>query len=133
MSIPPLISTRPRTAFDRISLYFQTYIYIYNSTGCRTFCSPSFRSNLINRFAPISLTQLLIQVFFFFRKVPNNYSSRHSVLFVHVNRCIIIRNLFHFAHKDDGILFEVSNNFFNDQLSSKYRPISFRVVNVPGD
>lgn len=110
MSIPPLISTRPRTAFDRISLYFQTYIY--NSTGCKTFSSLPIKFNKSFRYP-----RLFIQLFFLFRKMPKNRPFILSFRTFYINKRIIIENPFHFTRiKTEYFSNECFQQFFQSPI-----------------
>ena len=84
MSIPPLISTRPRTAFDRISLYFQTYIYIIRPDA-KLFLP--FRSNLINRPDILDCLSNLFSSFLKCQRIVHLFF--HSVLFISISESLL--------------------------------------------
>lgn len=119
MSIPPLISTRPRTAFDRISLYFQPIHSIRSDTKLFVRQIP-FSSNLINRSIYSYLIVYPSFLFsFFFRKMPKN--STLCPFLYKTPRDSIVQNLFHFEHKDGVLLANFKQFFFDHRM--KWQPI----------
>ena len=109
MSIPPLISTRPRTAFDRISLYFQTYIYIIRPDA-KLFLSIKF--NKSSRYP-----RLFIQLFFLFLKMPKNRPFILSFRTFYINKWIIIENPFRFTRiKTEYFSNECFQQFFQSPI-----------------